>query len=82
MNADPSIYEVYPFFMKSKRLWQWEVRDGKAACTCNNSAELLKLDSVHREALWDLLACAIFLQGFGLYSGTESAVKCRGVVSM
>ncbi|KAG0722631.1 Retrovirus-related Pol polyprotein from type-1 retrotransposable element R2 [Chionoecetes opilio] len=43
-------------------------------------------DSVHRESLWDLLrlrgipARTIGLMT-GLYSGTESAVKCRGGVS-
>ncbi|KAG0729200.1 (E3-independent) E2 ubiquitin-conjugating enzyme UBE2O [Chionoecetes opilio] len=39
-------------------------------------------DSVHRESLWDLLRLrGIPASTIGLYSGTESAVKCWGGVS-
>ena len=43
-------------------------------------------DSVHREALWDLLRLRGIPTGIldlviGLYSGTESAVKCGGDIS-
>ena len=42
-------------------------------------------DSVHHEALWDLLClrripAGIIGQLSGLYSGSESAVKCGGGV--
>ena len=43
-------------------------------------------ESVHREVLWDLLRLHGIPAGIigllsGLYSGTESAVKCEGGVS-
>ena len=55
-----------------------ESRQGKLAAY----VDLKKaFNSVHREALWDLLRLCKILAGIiellsGLYSGTESAVKC------